>query len=185
MSITNPAFFSGKAIFFQGIKTHRFAPSAFCFVLISSIRQSKTSAEVRRAPSVTEAATSLRTWSREQLTFKSRPPTGRHLKISPIRDCTGSHRPADFILICVNRAKTLLRTMLASDVGLCRGLTTSTLRQHPTLPAIMGLGKSIDMAKIGIARASALRVISVSLAHTLPSFYFVRNACRLETSNVE
>ena len=53
------------------------------------------------------------------------------------------------------------------------------------VPAIMGLGKSIDMAKNGIARASSLRVISISLAQTLPFFYFVRNACRLETENVE
>ena len=127
-SNTKNEFSSENVIIFQGL----FLDSlAFYFVPVSSIRQSKTSAEVRRAPSVTEAATSLRTWSREQLTFKSRPPTGRHLKISPIRDCTGSHRPADFILICVNRAKTSLRTMLASDLGLCRGLTTSTLPGTP------------------------------------------------------
>ena len=118
--ITNPEFSSGKAIFFQGIITQLFAPSAFYFVLISSIRQSKTSAEARRPPSVTEAATSLRTWLREQLTFQSWPLAGRHLKISRIRDCAGSHRPADIILICVEP------TMLASDVGLCSELTTST-----------------------------------------------------------
>jgi hypothetical protein len=49
----------------------------------------------------------------------------------------------------------------------------------------MGLGKSIDMAKFGISRASALRVISIGLAHTLPSFYFDCNICKLETENVE
>ncbi len=49
----------------------------------------------------------------------------------------------------------------------------------------MGLGKSIDIAKIGIARASALRVISIGLAHTLPSFYFDGDMCKSETENVE
>ncbi len=80
--------------------------SAFYFTLVSSIRQSKTSQEARRASSVTEAATSLHTWTSEQHTFQSQPPAGRHLKISRIRDCAGSHRPAGFILICVSRAKT-------------------------------------------------------------------------------
>ncbi len=49
----------------------------------------------------------------------------------------------------------------------------------------MGLGKSIDIAKIGIARASALRVISIGLAHTLLSFYFDGDMCKLETEKVE
>jgi hypothetical protein len=51
--------------------------------------------------------------------------------------------------------------------------------------AIIGLGKLIDMTKIGIARASALRVISIGLAHTLPSFYFDGDMCKLEQENVE
>jgi hypothetical protein len=57
--------------------------------------------------------------------------------------------------------------------------------------AIMGLGKSIDVEEIGIARASALRVISIGLAHNnfgphiLPSFYFDGDMCKLETNNVE
>ncbi len=51
--------------------------------------------------------------------------------------------------------------------------------------AVMGLGKSIDIAKIGIASASALRVISISLAHTMPSFYFDGNMYKLKTENVE
>jgi hypothetical protein len=38
--------------------------------------------------------------------------------------------------------------------------------------------------KFGIATASALRVISISLAHTLPSFYFDGNMCKLETENI-
>jgi hypothetical protein len=50
--------------------------------------------------------------------------------------------------------------------------------------AIMGLGKSIDIAKTGIARASALRVISICRAHTLPSFYFDNDLCKYETENV-
>jgi hypothetical protein len=41
------------------------------------------------------------------------------------------------------------------------------------------------MAKIGIARVSALRLISISLAHTMPSFYFDGDMCKLETDNVE
>ncbi len=49
----------------------------------------------------------------------------------------------------------------------------------------MGLGKSIDIAKIGIARASALRVISIGLAHTLPSLYFEGDMCKLEMENAE
>ena len=49
----------------------------------------------------------------------------------------------------------------------------------------MGLGKSIDMAKIEIARASALLVIWISLAHTLPYFYFDGDLCKLEMKNVE
>ncbi len=49
----------------------------------------------------------------------------------------------------------------------------------------MGLGKSIDIAKIGIARASALGVISICLAHTLPSSYFDGDMCKLETENIE
>ena len=117
-------FSSGNVTFFQQLFRDS---SAFYYVLISSIRQSKTSAEARRAPSVTEAATSLRTWSREQLTFQSWPPAGRHLKNSRIRDCAGSHRPADLFLILSIAPKPVLRAMLASDVGLCRGLTTSTL----------------------------------------------------------
>jgi hypothetical protein len=51
--------------------------------------------------------------------------------------------------------------------------------------AIMGLSKSSDIAKIAIARASALRGISIGLAHTLPSFYFDGDMCKLETENVE
>jgi hypothetical protein len=51
--------------------------------------------------------------------------------------------------------------------------------------AIMGLGQSIDMAKIDIAKASALQIISISLAHTLPSFYVDGDMCKLETDNVE
>ena len=85
---TIPDLSSGNVTFFQQLFRDS---SAFYYVLISSIRQSKTSAEARRAPSVTEAATSLRTWSRKQLTFQSWPPAGRHLKISRIRDCAGSH----------------------------------------------------------------------------------------------
>jgi hypothetical protein len=49
----------------------------------------------------------------------------------------------------------------------------------------MRLGKSIDMAKNGITRASSLRVISISLAHILLSFYFDGNVRKLETANVE
>ena len=49
----------------------------------------------------------------------------------------------------------------------------------------MGLGKSIDMVKIGIARTSALQVILIGLAHTWPSFYFDGDMCKLETDNVE
>jgi len=56
---------------------------------------------------------------------------------------------------------------------------------HPKVLASMGLGKSIGFAKFGIATASALRVISMSLAHTLPSFYFDGDMCKLETKNIE
>ena len=41
------------------------------------------------------------------------------------------------------------------------------------------------MAKIGIARVSALQLISISLAHTFLSFYFDGDMCKLETNNVE
>jgi hypothetical protein len=41
------------------------------------------------------------------------------------------------------------------------------------------------MAKIGIARVSALRVISISLAHTMPSFYFDGDMRKLEKEDVE
>ena len=51
--------------------------------------------------------------------------------------------------------------------------------------AIIGLGQSNDKAKIGIARVSALRLISNSLAHTFLSFYFDGDMCELETNNVE
>ena len=186
VEITNPEFPSGKAIFFQGIKTHSFAPSAFYFVLIFSIWQSKTSAEARRAPSVTETATSLRTWPCKQLTFQSRPPTDLHLKISRTRDCAGSHRPADFILICANRAKTCVSYDVCERCGVCaEDWQPLRCRHHPKVLAIMGLGKSIDIAKIGIDRASALRVISIGLAHTLPSFCFDGDMCKLEKENVE
>ena len=49
----------------------------------------------------------------------------------------------------------------------------------------MGLGQQIDVAKIGIIRVSALRVISISLAHTFLSFYFDGDMCKLETNKVE
>jgi hypothetical protein len=61
--------------------------SAFYCVPVSSIQQSKTSAEAHRDPSVTEAATSLRTCYLEQHTFHSRPPAGRHLKNRQISYC--------------------------------------------------------------------------------------------------
>ena len=51
--------------------------------------------------------------------------------------------------------------------------------------ATVGLGKAIDIAKLGIVRASTLRVISIGLAHTLPSFYFDDDMCKLEMENVE
>ena len=69
--------------------------------------------------------------------------------------------------------------------GLCRGLTVSTLRAPSEVLAIMGLGQANDKAKIGIARVSALRVISISLAHTFLSFYFDGDMCKLETNNVK
>ena len=78
--------------------------SAFDCVPVSSIRQSKTSAEAHRDPSVTEAATSLSKCYLEQHTFHSRPPAGRHLKIRQISYCAGSYRPADFIFnFCLSR----------------------------------------------------------------------------------
>ena len=181
--ITNPEFSSGKARFFQGIITQRSAPSAFCFIMISSIRQSKTSAEARRAPSVTEAATSLRKWSREQLTFQSRPPAGRHLKISRIRDCAGLHRPADFILICFNRANSFASYDACKRCGVVQRIDFYVAGNIRRCRQLWVLANRSIWRKIGIDRAIALRVISISLAHTLPSFYFVCKACRLETTN--
>ena len=135
---------------------------------------------------MTEAATSLHTLSREQLTFQSWPPAGRHLKISQIRDCAGSHRPADFTLICVDRAKTCASYDACKRCGVVQRIddfyVAGNIRRCRQL---WGLANRSIWRKHGIARASALQVISISLAHTLPSFYFVRNECRLETENVE
>ncbi len=115
----------------------------------------------------TEACTTLRTCSLEQrtVTFHSRTPAGLNLKSSRIRDWAGSHRPADFIFICVSRAKTCASCDACKRWGVCaEDWLPLRCRQHPKVLAIMGLGKSIDMTKIGIAGASALSVISISLA---------------------
>ena len=135
---------------------------------------------------LTEAGTSLHTCSLEQCIFQSRSPAGRTLKISRIRDCAGSHRPADFILICVCRAKICASYDARKRWGDCaedwRFLRCGL---HQEVLAIMGLGQSNDKAKIGIARVSALRLISISLAHTFLSFYFDGDMWKLETNNVE
>ena len=135
---------------------------------------------------MTEAGTSLRTCSLEQRSFQSRPPAGRHLKISRIRDCAGSHRAADIILICVDRAKT------SDSYDACeRCVVVQWIDDFHGAGNIQrcwqlrGLANRSIWRKIGIARASALRLISISLAQTLPFLYFGRNACRLETENVE
>ena len=137
---------------------------------------------------MTEAGTSLRTCSLEQLTFQSRPPAGRpgHLKISRIRDCASSHRPADIILICVDRAKTCDSYDACEQCGAVQWIDDFYVAGNiQRCRQLRGLANRSIWRKIGIARVSALRVFSVGLAHTLPSFYFVRNACRLETANVE
>ena len=135
---------------------------------------------------MTEAGTSLRTCSLEQLISQSRPPAGRHLKISRIRDCAGSHRPADIILICVDRAKTCDSYHACERCGAVQWsddfYVAGNIQRYRQL---WGLANRSIWRKIGITRASAVRVISISLAQTLPVFYFVRNACRLETENVE
>ena len=44
---------------------------------------------------------------------------------------------------------------------------------------------ALDNRSICQKLVSALRVISISLAHTMPSFYFDGDMCKLETDNVE
>ena len=132
---------------------------------------------------MTEAGTSLRTCSLEQLTFQSRPPAGRHLKISRIRDCAGSDRPADIILICVEPAKTSDSYDACERCGVVQRIDDFYVAGNiQRCWQLRGLANQSIWRKIGIARASVLRVISISLAQTLSSFYFVRNACRLETA---
>ena len=135
---------------------------------------------------MTEADTSLRTCSLEQLTFQSRPPAGRHLKISRIRDCAGSDRPADNILICVDRAKTSDSYDACERCGVVQWIDDFHVAGNiQRCWQLRGLANRSIWRKNGIARASSLRVISISLARTLPFLYFGRNACRLETENVE
>ena len=135
---------------------------------------------------MTEAGTSLRTCSLEQRSFQSRPPAGRHLKISRIRDCAGSHRAADIILICVDRAKTSDSYDACERCGVVQWIDDFYVAGNiQRCRQLRGFANRSIWRKNGIASASALRVISISLAHTLPSFYFVRNACRLETANLE
>ena len=135
---------------------------------------------------MTEAGTSLRTCSLEQRSFQSRPPAGRHLKISRISDCAGSDRPADIILICVDRAKTSDSYDACERCGVVQWIDDFHVACNiQRCRQLRGLANRSIWRKNGIARASALRVISISLTQTLPFFYFVRNACRLETENVE
>jgi hypothetical protein len=118
--------------------------SAFNCIPVSSIwQQSKSSAEAHRAPSVTVAVTSLRTCFLEQLTIQLRQPAGRHVKISRIRYCSGSHRSADSILflsIAPGRRANICVSYDACEQ--CGGDD-----HHPTVLEIMGLGKSIALAK--------------------------------------
>ena len=133
-----------------------------------------------------KAGTSLRTCSLEQLTFQSRPPAGRHLKISRIRDCAGSHRAADIILICVDCAKTSDSYDACERCGVVQWIHDFYVAGNiQRCRQLRGLANRSILRKNGIARASALRLISISLAQTLPFLYFGRNACRLETENVE
>ncbi len=83
---------------------------------------------------MTEAGTSLRTCSLEQCTFQSLLPAGRNLKISQKRDCAGLHRPADFILICVIRAKTC-----ASCYALAAAAAAMAALAHPSCLWLLGM----------------------------------------------
>ncbi len=92
---------------------------AFDYVLVSSILQSKTSAEAHCDPIVTEAATSLSACYIEQHIFHSLLPAGQHVKIRLISYCAGLHRSAVFILTYVYRAKTCVLYDACEQCGVC------------------------------------------------------------------
>jgi hypothetical protein len=93
--------------------------SAFDCAPVSSILQSKTSAEAHRDSSVTEVARPCAHVNLEQHTFHSRPPAGQHLKTRWISYCANSHRPAGFILISVYCAKTYVSNDACERCGVC------------------------------------------------------------------
>ena len=84
--------------------------------------------------------------------------------------------------------KSVLRAMLASDEGIVQRIdgfyVAGSINRCWQL---WGLdNRSICQKSVSLcARVSALRVISISLAHTLLSFYFDGDMRKLEMANVE
>ncbi len=86
--------------------------------------------------------------------------------------------------------KPVLRAMLASNEGFVERIDDfyvagSIKRCWQYVWQLWGSANQLMLRKIGITRASALRVISNSLAHTLLSFYLDNDMRKLEMANVE